>query len=349
MQSKLFVGSYYQRKIFSWRQLWCAKKKTGCSWAWGSILEGRDLLLTHSLWQVGDGTNIRISKDRWLDTTSPLTSQIINDQNATVSTILNQHRRTWDIRKIFNSFPRNQAAKIVDTTLLPEGEKDRLIWPFTKNGSYEVKSGYHGEKNRRNNLDCNACSSSSSVDSNFWKQIWNAKISPKIKTFIWKACRNAISTKQNLFRRKLTDSSLCPIYHEATEDIEHLLLYCPWTKPIWFGSHFQWSMENQEAARLDLWLQDKFALLATNKENQDQNIALLLTLCWYIWKGRNLKLFENKDPLPMHTLTLAINSASETYNQIKNPSPSVTPSLQVNPPIRIWHGLHLLKDSSNVM
>lgn len=58
----------------------------------------------------------------------------------------------------------------------------------------------------------------------------------------------------------------------------------------------QWSPTDQNVARLDLWLHEKFNQLSTKKENYELNAVSMLTLCWYIWKGRNLKLFEDHDP-----------------------------------------------------
>lgn len=64
---------------------------------------------------------------------------------------MHQHHRSWDVRKILSIFPRNLAAKIIATPLLPIGETDKLIWPYTKTSHYEVKSGYHAEKSKRKN------------------------------------------------------------------------------------------------------------------------------------------------------------------------------------------------------
>lgn len=161
------------------------------------------------------------------------------NHDTTVNYLMKQGQRSWDVRKILDNFPREVAAKIIATPILRGDEQDKLIWPFSKHGIYDVKTGYHAEKDRRRNLGNNNGTTSNAVQDNFWKQIWNAKVPPKIKTFMWKACKNALPTKSNLHIRNLTDCSLCPVCHEATEDIEHLLLFCPWTRPIWFGSPLQ--------------------------------------------------------------------------------------------------------------
>lgn len=198
-------------KYFPEGNLWKAKNKNGCSWAWENILEGRDLLLTHDFWQIGDGKTTQIFKDKWVEKEHALQSQTIQDKEATVNTLLNQQLRSWDVHKILNAFPRNQAVKIITIPLLPMGEQDKLIWPYSKNGAYEVKSGYHVENNRRMKVEYNNCSTCTVVDNNFWNQLQNAKVEPKIKTFVWKACKNALPTRHNFSIRKLTSITKCPM------------------------------------------------------------------------------------------------------------------------------------------
>lgn len=53
-------------KYFPEGNLWNAKTRQGASWAWASILEGRDLLLQHGRWQIGDGKDVGIFKDNWM-------------------------------------------------------------------------------------------------------------------------------------------------------------------------------------------------------------------------------------------------------------------------------------------
>lgn len=148
------------------------------------------------------------------------------------------------------------------------------------------------------------------------------KLPLKLKTFIWKACKNAIPTRQNLYKRKLTNCPSCPICNDATEDVGHLLLHCPWTRPVWFGSLLQWNAATQNTSRLDLWLQDRIQALP-NTENKALNISLLLTLCWYIWKGKNGKAFEDVDPLPEQYLKLASSTTYDNWKELSTTNTSV--------------------------
>lgn len=53
-------------KYFTEGSLWNARKKTSISWAWESILKGKDILLQHGFWQIGDGKKVIILKTNGL-------------------------------------------------------------------------------------------------------------------------------------------------------------------------------------------------------------------------------------------------------------------------------------------
>lgn len=60
-----------------------AIKGSRASWAWASLLEGREILLRGGQWHVMNGRNIRLWVDRWVPSLSnghpyPLESSNIN-------------------------------------------------------------------------------------------------------------------------------------------------------------------------------------------------------------------------------------------------------------------------------
>ena len=46
-------------------------------------------------------------------------------------------------------------------------------------------------------------------DKQVWKEIWQLKVPPKIKNFLWRACRNTLPTKQALMKRKIVADPIC--------------------------------------------------------------------------------------------------------------------------------------------
>ncbi|PWA52202.1 hypothetical protein CTI12_AA456810 [Artemisia annua] len=134
-------------------------------------------------------------------------------------------------------------------------------------------------------------SSSSKSIGEFWKQIWRLNVIPKIRLFLWKACSNALATRDGLFRRNCVSSPLCPICRTNPETKEHLLFECEWTKPIWFGSSL--------GLRLDGILgniSDRInSLLSHIKAGSSRTkfLSTFASVAWSIWKTRNRFIFEH--------------------------------------------------------
>lgn len=55
------------------------------------------------------------------------------------------------------------------------------------------------------------------------EEIWNLSVSGAVKKFVWKAVYDLLPTKKNLFQKKITENSLCPIYERGEETICHAL------------------------------------------------------------------------------------------------------------------------------
>ncbi|GJU27805.1 hypothetical protein Tco_1166426 [Tanacetum coccineum] len=121
---------------------------------------------------------------------------------------------------------------------------DRIIWHYDAKGNYTVKSGYRQALKWRNFSVNEVASSSSFPNPGFWKKVWNMKVMPKIKTFWWRACSNALATRENLYKRKCSLSPLCQICNSQVETIEHVFFECPWMKSVWFGSNYGLRADN---------------------------------------------------------------------------------------------------------
>lgn len=81
----------------------------------------------------------------------------------------------WDGRKIRDMFPSNTALKILQTRVGLTGGEDTLVWPFTKNGEYNIKSRYHSIrlKARQRGPETNP---SHTIPEELWKEIWGGDI-----------------------------------------------------------------------------------------------------------------------------------------------------------------------------
>ena len=56
---------------------------------------------------------------------------------------------------------------------------------------------------------------------------------PKIKNFLWRACRNVLPTKQALMSRKILEDRICEKCKLAIEDSVHTVWSCLELDVVW--------------------------------------------------------------------------------------------------------------------
>ena len=82
------------------------------------------------------GSNKEIGKPRLVDLELP----------EKVAEIMDKNTGEWRLEGIEEWLLKEDYKAIQETSICQQGEKDRLIWPFIKNGEYTVRSGYHKAK-----------------------------------------------------------------------------------------------------------------------------------------------------------------------------------------------------------
>ena len=108
---------------------------------------------------------------------------------------------------------------------IPLTEKqDSIVWPLTKSGQYDVKSGYFASQSQQDQ---------GQTDYAGWKNLWKLKLPPKFSLFIWKCLQRILAVKVSLVRRNIQVDSTCPRCQGAEETIEHLFFECPIARRIW--------------------------------------------------------------------------------------------------------------------
>ena len=92
-----------------------AKEGQGGSYAWRSILIGREVIRKKAKWRVGNGESIKLWGDKWLPSLScpslqgPLVLQL---QEATISSLINPATRSWDSTFLSRVFSQEEASEI---------------------------------------------------------------------------------------------------------------------------------------------------------------------------------------------------------------------------------------------
>lgn len=103
--------------------------------------------------------------------------------------------------------------------------------------------------------------------------------------FVWKVCQNALPVLANMAKKRLSKTHICPICLKETETIEHLLLLCPWTEPIWFGFQIINALNPHSVQNMASWLENQS--FKDNTEGSDVHKSMLLYALWTIRKSRN--------------------------------------------------------------
>lgn len=93
-----------------------------------------------------------------------------------------------------------------------------------KNGSFTVKSTYYvAAKIIEKGEHEEGISNSSTLP--IWRKIWQLKVPPKVKIFVWRACMNGLPTTYNLRYRGVSSASFCSLCDRCKESTTHALLH----------------------------------------------------------------------------------------------------------------------------
>jgi len=70
-------------------------------------------------------------------------------------------------------------------------------------------------------------------DKKLWKFLWKMHILQKIKIFEWKACKDGLPTKHNLYKRRFVEFAKCDFCGSHNKDLTHALISCPDILTTW--------------------------------------------------------------------------------------------------------------------
>ena len=173
------------------------------SYAWHSILKGRDVLLKGAKWRVGFGKSISVWLDAWLpplDHPRILSPQVKGFEDLKVFDLIDPESKRWDENLLHGLFVPEEVSLIKNIPLCITSVEDKLVWPFTASGEYTVKSGYNFLVKVNSNTQAQG---QLDQDNGIWKLIWGLRIPNKVKNFIWRSCKDAIPMKKNLKKRQI--------------------------------------------------------------------------------------------------------------------------------------------------
>nr|XP_028954040.1 uncharacterized protein LOC114822964 [Malus domestica] len=140
---------------------------------------------------------------------------------------------TWEREIIQMCFTIDEAQIILSMPLSHFGCADHVIWHYTRNGVYSVKSGYlvAQEMNRNGELGRKGGGQTSTNDTmaSVRRDLWSLKVPPKLCHFIWRRCQNILAVRTNLQRKGVRLSTGCPFCDcEEETQLEEACTFMRW-------------------------------------------------------------------------------------------------------------------------
>ena len=249
------------------------------SYAWHSILKGRDLVLKGARWRVGSGEAISVWNDAWLpSTTHPrIEAHVVPGfEDMKVSALIDPATKKWDLSMLNGLFTTQEVELISSIPLCPNAVEDVVVWPFTPSGNYTVKSGTRFLTSDQAPLQ-NVINAQ--PEKEVWKLIWSLNVQSKVRNFLWRSCHNAIPVKQNLKRRHILNEDICELCKGESESVVHALWGCSQLTQVW-GSIPSFSFRQTQVFSS---IQD----VLTYTHKKQGNTELLASIMWSLWHRRN--------------------------------------------------------------
>ena len=307
----------------------CSAPKAA-SHGWQSILTGRDLLLKNLGWVLGDGADINVWDDPWLRLDSPCRPMGPATEASAhwrVSDLLHADTGEWNRERIQAILPFEED-RILAIQPSTKGAPDVLKWLGTLSGNYSVKSGYFTAMEEVTEA---ILEDEAAPEFDWKKTVWNLKIGPKTKMFVWKCLRGILPIGERLLARHINIDHNCKRCG-SLESINHLIFHCPYAREVWklaplAGSFGISGLTDLRADWSDLHSQKCLpptGIIST---------PLIPWIMWSLWKARNKFVFENHAGAPADTLSQAIVAArdwelAQTPKGERPPIPMKPPSLE---------------------
>ena len=252
------------------------------SYAWKSILHGRDVIKRGACWRISNRQSVQIWQHSWLPTKHPthVLSPILEGwEEAKVEVLINEATRTWNENIVNGLFVPDETALIKKIPLSKHPTKDKLYWPWTQNGQYSFKSEYRFLKSK---ADKEVAEATQDEDRKFWFSIWALQVPNKIRNFMWCACCDSLPMKANLRRRHIMDSSLCKWCLREEENPLHALWSCRELDLVWSESewNFRQTINPSNFKKLLSWI--------LNNQGKPELFVMTTWGIWYKWNQVHL-------------------------------------------------------------
>ncbi|XP_071716755.1 uncharacterized protein [Rutidosis leptorrhynchoides] len=149
------------------------------------------------------------------------------------------------------------------------------------------------------------------------KTLHNNLIPKKVEILVWKTRKKRLRVELDKRGVDLY-STRCPVCDEDLESVEHLFVSCKFSKDVW-SRIFKWWNFNlpQNLVFSDLFLGKSTSTMSTLGTKIWQSVEWICA--YYIWKNRNMMVFQNKGWIPPVVISeIQVKSFEWVSNRIKD-------------------------------
>uniref|UniRef100_A0A803PFI6 Reverse transcriptase zinc-binding domain-containing protein n=1 Tax=Cannabis sativa TaxID=3483 RepID=A0A803PFI6_CANSA len=304
--AKVFKARYYPNGNY-----FSAEIGNNPSYIWRSIKEAQSVVKIGTRRCIGSGQTTNILNEPWLnDDQHPfITSSHPALVNQKVSALVKPTVNDWDEEVLRDVLTERDYKLVLAIPLTQSFMEDKWYWFKENSGLFTVRSAYQLIQDSKP-------MNGQSDNSGFWRSLWQLKVPPKVKNFLWRACTNCLPTCFQLSLRKVPIEVTCPICHGETETILHILVDFPFSYNCWRTAAIP--RVASAATSFAGWFDDGLKLWT----KEDRTGAAML--CWSIWNNRNNSVWNSKQSSVEEVVSIAsLNFVS--WNNAQNQS-HISPS-----------------------
>lgn len=154
----------------------------------------------------------------------------------------------------------------------------------------------------------------------WWNTIGKLKAKPRSKLFFWCALKGIVPTGDYLTRRSIYGPSWCIFCKAASENTDHIFLFCLTIHTLWtnirnqLGIAENWT-ENDLSDAWEAW---------TRSHPGSKLLNLPIVASWYTWLARNRTIFDEQ----LIVWNLVEASIIVTYHDLPDPPPTRPRNIQ---------------------
>ncbi|XP_013607556.1 PREDICTED: uncharacterized protein LOC106314175 [Brassica oleracea var. oleracea] len=330
--ARVLKGQYFSKKSF----LECGSD-TRPSFAWRSILHGRELLKQGLYRAIGNGVHSNVWVENWIINGIPRPPMYREDREVNlalkVADLLEVSTGRWNRELVYETFAPSDADRIMLLKPLMNRE-DSIIWGFTKNGIYITRSGYHLTETLVALQAPDNCVIPP-VEKKLWSNIWKIKAPSKLKHFFWRSLSGALAVKERLQTRGIQIDATCQSCGAGTESIFHVLFLCNKAQQMWELANIPIPPAGFSAN--SVFLNIYLLVGVMNNSRLEMSITRAVPwVLWQIWKARNSLAFKNTSLSPRQAVRTAFEEAELWFlanSPQRDSEPTPTVKTWIKPPI----------------